>query len=123
MVSNIRINHSDFSPPLVVQYDRLQKLNRDFQPFRDLWTATSDWLRWHESWMTDPLSIIDPEQLERNVNDAFKTMHKCVKQFKDIPGGCHLAKAFCVMLICSLSMVHICKNLNEQKGNEQNLLS
>ncbi|XP_042561677.1 dynein axonemal heavy chain 1-like [Clupea harengus] len=69
----------------VTNYDRLQKLNRDFQPFRDLWTATSDWLRWHESWMTDPLSIIDPEQLERNVNDAFKTMHKCVKQFKDIP--------------------------------------
>uniref|UniRef100_A0A8C7UPX5 Dynein axonemal heavy chain 1 n=1 Tax=Oncorhynchus mykiss TaxID=8022 RepID=A0A8C7UPX5_ONCMY len=58
---------------------------RDFQPFRDLWTTTSDWLRWHESWHNDPLSIIDPEQLERNVTDAFKTMHKCVKMFKDIP--------------------------------------
>uniref|UniRef100_A0A8C7H2S6 Dynein axonemal heavy chain 1 n=1 Tax=Oncorhynchus kisutch TaxID=8019 RepID=A0A8C7H2S6_ONCKI len=57
----------------------------DFQPFRDLWTTTSDWLRWHESWHNDPLSIIDPEQLERNVTDAFKTMHKCVKMFKDIP--------------------------------------
>uniref|UniRef100_A0A4W5QVG2 Dynein axonemal heavy chain 1 n=1 Tax=Hucho hucho TaxID=62062 RepID=A0A4W5QVG2_9TELE len=70
----------------VLQYDRLQKLIRDFQPFRDLWTTTSDWLRWHESWHNDPLSIIDPEQLERNVTDAFKTMHKCVKMFKDIPG-------------------------------------
>uniref|UniRef100_A0A8C7MG37 Dynein axonemal heavy chain 1 n=1 Tax=Oncorhynchus kisutch TaxID=8019 RepID=A0A8C7MG37_ONCKI len=39
----------------------------DFQPFRDLWTTTSDWLRWHESWHNDPLSIIDPEQLERNI--------------------------------------------------------
>lgn len=36
--------------------------------------------------MNDPLSSIDAEQLERNVSDAFKTMHKCVKQFKDIPG-------------------------------------
>ncbi|XP_041945152.1 dynein heavy chain 1, axonemal isoform X2 [Alosa sapidissima] len=69
----------------VTNYDRLQKLTKDFQPFRDLWSTTSDWLRWHESWMTDPLSIIDPEQLERSVNEAFKTMHKCVKQFKDIP--------------------------------------
>uniref|UniRef100_A0AAR2J4M4 Dynein, axonemal, heavy chain 1 n=1 Tax=Pygocentrus nattereri TaxID=42514 RepID=A0AAR2J4M4_PYGNA len=32
----------------LVQYERLQKLSRDFQPFRDLWTTTSDWLRWHE---------------------------------------------------------------------------
>uniref|UniRef100_A0A8C9SYH1 Dynein axonemal heavy chain 1 n=1 Tax=Scleropages formosus TaxID=113540 RepID=A0A8C9SYH1_SCLFO len=67
------------------QYDRLQKLVRDFQPFHDLWTTTSDWLRWRESWMHDPLSSIDPEQLERSVNEAFKTMHKCVKQFKDVP--------------------------------------
>lgn len=67
------------------QYDRLQKLTRDFQPFRDLWTTTSDWQRWHDSWLNDPLSSIDPEQLERNVSDAFKTMHKCIKLFKDIP--------------------------------------
>ncbi|XP_028430624.1 dynein heavy chain 1, axonemal isoform X1 [Perca flavescens] len=69
----------------VTNYDRLQKLVKDFLPFKDLWTTTSDWLRWHESWLNDPLSSIDPEQLERNVTDAHKTMHKCIKQFKDIP--------------------------------------
>ncbi|XP_051269985.1 dynein axonemal heavy chain 1 isoform X2 [Dicentrarchus labrax] len=69
----------------VTNYDRLQKLVKDFQPFKDLWTTTSDWLRWHESWLNDTLSSIDPEQLERNVTDAHKTMHKCIKQFKDIP--------------------------------------
>ncbi|XP_026203417.1 dynein heavy chain 1, axonemal [Anabas testudineus] len=69
----------------VTNYDRLQKLVKDFQPFKDLWTATSDWLRWHESWLNDPLSSIDAEQLERNVTDAYKTMHKCIKHFKDIP--------------------------------------
>lgn len=74
----------------VLQYDHLQKLVKDFQPFKDLWTTTSDWLRWHESWLNDPLSSIDPEQLERNVTDAHKTMHKCIKQFKDIPGKGHV---------------------------------
>nr|XP_046240546.1 dynein axonemal heavy chain 1 [Scatophagus argus] len=69
----------------VTNYNRLQKLIKDFQPFKDLWTTTSDWLCWHESWLNDPLSCIDPEQLERNVADAHKTMHKCVKQFQDIP--------------------------------------
>ncbi|XP_076826201.1 dynein axonemal heavy chain 1-like isoform X3 [Clavelina lepadiformis] len=70
----------------VTNYDKLSKLVKDFQPYRDLWTTTSDWIRWHESWMNDPLTSIDAEQLERNVNDSFRVLHKCGKQFKDIPG-------------------------------------
>ncbi|XP_068576471.1 dynein axonemal heavy chain 1 [Cebidichthys violaceus] len=74
-----------FGIPLT-NYDRLQKLVKDFQPFKDLWTTTSDWLLWHESWLNDPLSSIDPEQLEHTVTNAYKTMHKCIEQFKDRPG-------------------------------------
>ncbi|XP_051777061.1 dynein axonemal heavy chain 1 [Erpetoichthys calabaricus] len=69
----------------VTNYEKLQKMTRELQPYRDLWTTTSDWLRWQDSWMHDPLTTIDPEQLERNVNESYKNMHKCVKQFKDIP--------------------------------------
>ena len=36
--------------------------------------------------MNDPLTSIDAEQLERNVNEAFRTLHKCGKTFKEIPG-------------------------------------
>lgn len=35
--------------------------------------------------MNDPLTTIDPEQLEQNVSNAFKTIFKCYKHFKDIP--------------------------------------
>ncbi|XP_078270493.1 dynein axonemal heavy chain 1 [Rhinoraja longicauda] len=70
----------------VTNYDRLYKMVKEFQPYRDLWTTTSDWLRWHESWMNDPLHTIDAEQIERNVIDAYKTVHRCTKFFKDIPG-------------------------------------
>lgn len=70
----------------VLQYDHLQKMVRDFQPFFDLWTTASNWLNWHEKWLNDPLTSIDPEQLERNVSEAHKTMHKCFKQFKELPG-------------------------------------
>ncbi|XP_047438259.1 dynein axonemal heavy chain 1 [Mugil cephalus] len=76
----------------VTNYDHLHKLVKDFQPFKDLWSTTSDWFRWKESWLSDPLSSIDPEQLERNVNDVYKTMHKCIKQFKDIP-DCQMVAA------------------------------
>ena len=36
--------------------------------------------------MNDPLMSIDAESVEKNVNDAYKTMHKSVKIFQDIPG-------------------------------------
>ncbi|XP_072136794.1 dynein axonemal heavy chain 1 isoform X1 [Mobula birostris] len=70
----------------VTNYDRLYKMSKEFQPYRDLWTTTSDWLRWYDSWMSDPLNTIDAEQVERNVIDAYKTVHRCTKYFKDIPG-------------------------------------
>ncbi|TMS18883.1 Dynein heavy chain 1, axonemal [Larimichthys crocea] len=79
----------------VTNYDHVQKLIKDFQPFKDLWSTTSDWLRWHEIWLNDSLPSIDPEQLERNVTDAHRTMHKCVKQFKDIPDCQMVATAIC----------------------------
>ncbi|KAF7658906.1 hypothetical protein LDENG_00006200 [Lucifuga dentata] len=79
----------------VTTYNSLPKLVKDFKPFRDLWTTTSDWLRWQESWLNDPLSTIDAEQLERNVTDAFNTMQKCVKYFKDIPACQMVANDIC----------------------------
>ena len=33
--------------------------------------------------MNDPISIIDAENIERNATDAFKAMHKAIKQFQD----------------------------------------
>ncbi|XP_004631750.1 dynein heavy chain 1, axonemal [Octodon degus] len=69
----------------ITNYEKLSRMVKEFQPYLDLWTTASDWLRWSESWMNDPLSAIDAEQLEKNVIESFKTMHKCVKQFKDIP--------------------------------------
>ena len=36
--------------------------------------------------MGDPLLSIDAENVEKSVNDSFKTMHKSVKLFNEIPG-------------------------------------
>ncbi|XP_050390512.1 dynein axonemal heavy chain 1 [Patella vulgata] len=66
-------------------YDKLSRLAKDFEPFRNLWITVSEWQRWHESWMNDPLSAINAEEVEKNVNESYKTMHKSVKIFQDIP--------------------------------------
>ncbi|CAG5132289.1 unnamed protein product, partial [Candidula unifasciata] len=68
----------------VTNYDKLAKLIRDFEPFRNLWVTVSDWLRSHESWMNDPLLAINAEEVEKNVNESYKIMHKSVKLFSEI---------------------------------------
>ncbi|XP_069500104.1 dynein axonemal heavy chain 1 [Ambystoma mexicanum] len=78
----------------VTNFDMLNKLVKEFQPYRDLWTTVSDWVRWYDSWMNDPLSTIDAEQLEKNVTESYKILHKCVKQFKDIPACQEVAQEF-----------------------------
>ena len=46
-----------------VQYDKVGKLTRDFEPYKNLWSTAADWMRWHDSWMNDALVNIDPEIL------------------------------------------------------------
>uniref|UniRef100_A0A8B9M6P2 Dynein axonemal heavy chain 1 n=1 Tax=Accipiter nisus TaxID=211598 RepID=A0A8B9M6P2_9AVES len=78
----------------VTNYSKLSRMVKDFQPYYDLWTTVSDWMQWHESWMNDPLVEIEAEQLEKNVSDSFKTMQRCVKQFKDSPACQGVAMEF-----------------------------
>ena len=35
--------------------------------------------------MNDPLNTIDAELIEKVANDSYKTIHKCTRQFADIP--------------------------------------
>ncbi|KAK3782184.1 hypothetical protein RRG08_032935 [Elysia crispata] len=63
----------------------ISKIMKEFEPFRKLWITTSDWVRWQESWLTDPLSAINAEELERCVTESWKTMNRSVRYFSNIP--------------------------------------
>lgn len=66
-----------------LQYEKLAKLQKDFEPYRNLWITCSDWIKWHEMWMNDPISSIDAENIEKNVTESYKAMHKAIKQFAE----------------------------------------
>ena len=68
------------------QYDRLTKLSKEFEPYRNLWISVSDWVNWSDQWMNDPLSSVNAEDLEKNVSEAYKIMHKSVKYFGEVKG-------------------------------------
>lgn len=59
---------------------------KDFEPFKNLWLSASDWLKTQEAVMNDPLTSIDADQVEKLVVDCYKTMHKSVRIFHELPG-------------------------------------
>ncbi|KAL8563601.1 hypothetical protein ACOMHN_019339 [Nucella lapillus] len=72
-------------------YEKIAKLIKEFEPYRNLWITTSDWQRWQESWMNDPISGINPEEVERIVNESNKNIHKSVKFFQNTPAVLEIA--------------------------------
>ncbi|KAM6927306.1 LOW QUALITY PROTEIN: dynein axonemal heavy chain 1 [Xenentodon cancila] len=79
----------------VSNYDILQKLEKDLQPFKDLWTTTSNWLQWTPNLLNGPLFNIDPEWLEHHVTDGLQTMRKSIEHFEDIPDIKIMATEMC----------------------------
>ena len=73
-----------------IKYEKLTRLVKDFEPYRNLWVTCSDWLRWYDMWMNDPMSSIDAENIERNVSDAYKSMHKAIKQFAEFESNFYI---------------------------------
>ncbi|CAH0560322.1 unnamed protein product [Brassicogethes aeneus] len=68
----------------VIPFDSLNKLIKEFEPYKNLWVTASDWLRSYDIFIDNPLENIDGEALERTVNEMHKTMVKLTKVFVEI---------------------------------------
>ncbi|XP_076380684.1 dynein axonemal heavy chain 1 [Megalopta genalis] len=69
----------------VVPFENLQKLIRDFEPYRSLWVTASDWLKWYEVWMDNPLINVDGSQMENLVVDMYRAITRAVRTFQEFP--------------------------------------
>lgn len=43
----------------------------------------TDWLKWQEIWMENPLINVDVNQIENMVTDMHKAISRCVKVFQE----------------------------------------
>ncbi|CAH0663656.1 unnamed protein product [Spodoptera exigua] len=69
----------------VVPFADLNKLVREFEPYRNLWVTASDFLKAREVWLDNPLMYVDADTIEPLVNEFYKTIVKCVRVFQDMP--------------------------------------
>ncbi|CAL7945370.1 unnamed protein product [Xylocopa violacea] len=69
----------------VVPFEHLYKLMREFEPYRSLWITASDWLRWYEVWMDNPLMNVDGTQIDTLVADMYRVMTRAIRTFQEFP--------------------------------------
>ena len=69
------------------EYDQLQKIVKDFEPYKDLWLVAADWQQWQKEWLDGPLLSIDPDEVDKSFTAATRSMAKALKTFKDLAVG------------------------------------
>ena len=55
-------------------YDRLARITKIFEPFAQLWIGVDDWRRWQVEWKTGDFSLLDPEQMEKDISDTWRNL-------------------------------------------------
>ncbi|CAE7187706.1 Dnah1 [Symbiodinium necroappetens] len=60
-------------------YTHLQQLQKEWEPFSQLWVTAYHWLEDSEKWMNGPFHEIDAKYCEQSVTTGAKTLFKTVK--------------------------------------------
>ncbi|CAB3241783.1 unnamed protein product [Arctia plantaginis] len=69
----------------IVPFTELNKLVKEFEPYRNLWVTASDFLKSREIWLDNPLIYVDADSIEPTTNEYYKTIIKCIRTFADLP--------------------------------------
>ena len=58
-------------------------MNREFQPYSNLWLTTHKWKLGKVSWMTDPWQELNAVEAEKFVDDGSRNLQSVIRFFKD----------------------------------------
>lgn len=64
-------------------YSRLQQMNKEFQPYSNLWLTTRTWFKSHKSWLNDPWEKLNAGDLDTIFENCNKVMSQVNRFFKD----------------------------------------
>ncbi|KAJ1460012.1 dynein heavy chain and region D6 of dynein motor-domain-containing protein [Pelagophyceae sp. CCMP2097] len=66
----------------LTDYDHLKKIKKAFEPYYQLWNASSKWLEASEAWHQGNFVQLDAEALESDVMDFATSIQKALKHFE-----------------------------------------
>ena len=76
----------------LTDYSQLGKVMKAFEPFANLWITAANWKVWQTEWLEGPFTDLDPEDMEKELGNAQRTMFKLVKAFAGREGLEDIAK-------------------------------
>ncbi|ESU37863.1 Dynein heavy chain [Giardia duodenalis] len=71
----------------MTDYTRLEQVIRDFEPLNTLWKTILDYNTTYTEVMENDFKVIDASVTERNVDQAYRNIAKCIRSLKDNAGN------------------------------------
>ena len=65
----------------LTDYSQLGRTIKDFEPYANLWNTAANWKVWQTEWLDGSFIELDPEEMEKELGNASRTMFKLVKAF------------------------------------------
>ncbi|XP_035507000.1 dynein axonemal heavy chain 7 isoform X2 [Scophthalmus maximus] len=75
----------------VSQYPLRKKVQDTLKPFLRLYETSTDFQNQYNKWLHGPLSGVNPDKVEEEVSNYWRTLYKLEKDFKDVPNGLNIA--------------------------------
>nr|XP_029135329.1 dynein heavy chain 7, axonemal [Labrus bergylta] len=75
----------------VSQYPQRKKIQDKLTPFLRLYETATDFLNQHNKWLNGPLSGVNPDKVEGDVGNFWRTLYKLEKGFNDVPKALNIA--------------------------------
>ncbi|CAH8492971.1 unnamed protein product, partial [Dicrocoelium dendriticum] len=76
----------------ITQFPQLVELRRQMEPFDKLWRTALEFDTCNKNWLQAPYHTINPYEVEQQVSDMYKTMHKLTKTLAELPGPAKVAQ-------------------------------
>ncbi|XP_060945031.1 dynein axonemal heavy chain 7 [Limanda limanda] len=75
----------------VSQCPQRKNIQDKLTPFLRLYETATDFLRQHEQWLHGPLSGVNPDKVEEDVSNYWRTLYKLEKGFSEFPKALNIA--------------------------------
>ncbi|XP_069555029.1 dynein axonemal heavy chain 7 [Brachyistius frenatus] len=75
----------------VSQYPERKKIQDKLTPFLRLYETATDFLKHHEQWLHGPISGVNPDKVEGDVGNYWRTIYKLEKGFSEVPSALSVA--------------------------------
>ncbi|KAF3842869.1 hypothetical protein F7725_001718 [Dissostichus mawsoni] len=78
----------------ISQYPQRKKIHDKLTPFLRLYETGTDFLNQYDQWLHGPLSGVNPDKVEGDVGNYWRTLYKLEKGFSDVPSALSIANQY-----------------------------